>query len=270
MQGGEQQLPAWKSRSAESTRFRNELEGQIWATERVCTDAGIGFELMKRPRLHPRFVVDVSFVSLVNCKSGIWALKIRRGSTTAIAENARDKDVGMKHCMCAALVLSLAFGQTMVTRAKVLIDQMPAAANISSAELDLIATLLENSADDWQRERAPGLRFKRVALSGAKLDAVFVRSTSAQDCGATGNCPVWLLRQRAGAFELLLSDFADDVNLADQRSKGWRNIVLASNRSAESSELRVFVFDDHAYVKATCYEESSSAGHVSSHKISCK
>ena len=42
----------------------------------------------------------------------------------------------------------------MVTRAKVLIDQMPAAANISSAELDLIATLLENSADDWQRERA--------------------------------------------------------------------------------------------------------------------
>jgi hypothetical protein len=229
---------------------------------------------MKRPRLHSRFVVDVSFVSRVNCESGNWELNIRHGFTTAIAENARDKDVWMKHCMCAALLwslaLSLAFGQTRVTRSKVFIDQMPAPANISSAELDRIATLLENSADDWQRERAPGLRFKRVALSGAKLDAVFVRSTSTQDCGATGNCPVWLLRQRAGAFELLLSEFADDVNLAEQRSNGWRNIVLASNRSAESSELRVFAFDDHTYVKVTCYEENSSAGHVSSHKIRCK
>jgi hypothetical protein len=180
------------------------------------------------------------------------------------------KDVWMKHCVCAALLVSLAFGQTMVTRAQVLIDQTPAEANISRVELDLIATILENSADDWQRERAPGLRFKRVALSGAKLDAVFVRSTSAEDCGATGNCPVWLLRQRAGGFELLLTDFADDVNLADQRSKGWRNIVLATNRSAESSELRVFAFDEHTYVTVTCYEESSSAGRVFSHKISCK
>jgi hypothetical protein len=72
VQGGEQQLPAWKSRSAESTRFRNELEGQIWATERVCTDAGIGFELMKRPRLHPRFVVDGFF--RIASKLQIWNL----------------------------------------------------------------------------------------------------------------------------------------------------------------------------------------------------
>jgi len=176
----------------------------------------------------------------------------------------------MKHCICAALLLSLAFAQTMVRGAKVLIDQKPAAANLSSSDLELIATVLENSADDWQRERTPALRFKRVALLGAKPDAVFVRSTSAQDCGATGNCPVWLLRQRSGVFELLLSDFADDVSLADQRGSGWRNIVLGSNRSAETSELRVFAFDDHTYVRVTCYEESSSAGNVASHKISCE
>jgi hypothetical protein len=178
----------------------------------------------------------------------------------------------MKHCLGAALLLflSLAFGQTMVTRAKVLIDQKPAAANLSSAEVELIATILENSADDWQRERAPALRFKRVALSGAKPDAVFVRSTSAQDCGATGNCPVWLLRQRSGMFELLLSDFSDDVSFADQRGSGWRNIVLGSNLAAETSELRVFAFDDHTYVRVACYEESTSSGHVSSHKTSCK
>jgi hypothetical protein len=176
----------------------------------------------------------------------------------------------MKHCICIAVFLSLAFGQTMVRRAKVLIDQKPAAANLSSSDLELIATILENSADDWQRERTPALRFRRVTLSGAKADAVFVRSTAAQDCGATGNCPVWLLRQRSGVFELLLSDFADDVSVADQRGSGWRNIVLGSNRSAETSELRVFAFDDHTYVRVTCYEESASAGHVSSHKIRCE
>lgn len=155
----------------------------------------------------------------------------------------------------------------------VVIDETAALARVSAIEMERIITLLEGDADaDWEPTRASDLRFKRVVLAGPDNDGLLVRATSTSDCGATGNCQVWVLHRSHGKLQLVLSGLAEDVLLAEQKAHGLINIILQANESADSSGLVLCTFDGRKYAARECYKESieGAARKKSIRRIPCK
>src|SRR5437879_4060079 len=98
--------------------------------------------------------------------------------------------------LCSAVILTAQ--DSSPAAESVAVDQTPALAHVSNVEMEQIKTLLESDPDaDWERARASDLRFKRVELAGHNSDGLLVRATSEKDCGATGNCTVWVLQRLA-------------------------------------------------------------------------
>jgi hypothetical protein len=154
----------------------------------------------------------------------------------------------------------------------VLVNQTANEAGIPAPELNRIVAVLESDPQaDWERERVGELRFRRVSLSGSDNDSIIVRSISRQDCGATGNCPVWVFRGAAQELEPVLSDaWVDSVRLAETAERGVRDLVLSANKSAASSTITVFAFNGKSYVQKQCYTElSDSAGRKSIRRTAC-
>ena len=171
------------------------------------------------------------------------------------------------------LLCTLAFGQASAPAGT------PVAINISAEALGLtkdeenrVLDLLESDqAADWDRARASSLRFHYVNLSAGKSDGLLVRSTASSDCGAPGNCPVWLLRKDGSDLQLALSGIADEVLLSEQTSHELRNVVLKANNSADTSEVILFVFDGQKYNSDTCYLETNRGSSAkSTQKVPCK
>ena|SRR5438876_112504 len=156
----------------------------------------------------------------------------------------------------------------------VVINETAALAHVTNIEMERVIALLEGDPDaDWEKARASDLRFKRVVLAGPDNDGLLVRATATSDCGATGNCPVWVLHRSAGNFELVLSGLADDILLAQQKTRGLRNIMLKANESADSTGLVLFTFDGKKYAVHECYRESTGnrgSGQKSVKTIPCK
>ena len=83
-----------------------------------------------------------------------------------------------------------------------------------------------------------------------------MQSTSLNDCGATGNCPIWVLRETNAAVQLVLGNAVGDaIGLQTEKEQGLKNILLSSNQSAKSNFVAVFVFDGQKYSQRSCYEE---------------
>jgi hypothetical protein len=154
------------------------------------------------------------------------------------------------------LICAAAFGQAPVAE-DVPVKDTAAQAHISAAEEDQVFALLEEDTDgEWDPERASELRYKRVSLSDAPNDGIIVQSTSLNDCGATGNCPIWVLRETNAAVQLVLGNAVGDaIGLQTEKEQGLKNILLSSNQSAKSNFVAVFVFDGQKYSQRSCYEE---------------
>ena len=140
-------------------------------------------------------------------------------------------------------------------------------AGISPAERQQIVSALASDPNaDWEEGRASELRYCRVSLSAQKTDGILVSSVSPHDCGATGNCPVWLFKSGEGKLKLILSSaFADRIGIQDSTAHGLRNLVLWANLSAETSEVDLFVFDGERYVRSRCFQakgDGTSPGEV--------
>lgn len=149
----------------------------------------------------------------------------------------------------------------------ILVNKMSKEAGISLAERRQIVSSLASDPDaDWEQDRASELRYFRVSLSVHRTDGILVSSHASQDCGATGNCPVWLFKSGGGRVKLILSNaFADRIGIQNSTNHGLRNLVLWANQSAQTSEVDVFTFDGERYLRSRCYqakEDGISPGEV--------
>jgi len=174
------------------------------------------------------------------------------------------------HGRSAALAaLAMLFAANYVTSAQVAalnaeavsVNQTSRQAAVGAGTVTRIAAALAADPDsDWDRARVGQLRFARVSLSGGGAHEIFVRSIAPEDCGATGNCPVWVFQEKGGELALLLTNaVADSIGLIEA-SGGWRQIALSANQSAETSAVTVYAFNATRYLPRNCYREETHAG----------
>ena len=152
---------------------------------------------------------------------------------------------------------------------EVRINQTASEAHITPSEWDQILDLLDDDSEsDWERERAAELRFRRVPLSDTKAESILVQSISEHDCGATGNCTVWVVRETNGKLELALNGtVADDVRVQNEKSSGLANLVIRANQSANENMVEVFAFDGQRYAAHNCYRETLAEGGTEANSI---
>jgi hypothetical protein len=81
-----------------------------------------------------------------------------------------------------------------------------AKAGISPAQQSEIAKLIEENTADWEHSRITQIQARRVSLSPGKMDGLILHSTAPEDCGATGNCLLTVLRRQGSRWQVVLPD----------------------------------------------------------------
>lgn len=74
-------------------------------------------------------------------------------------------------------------------------------------------------------------------------------------CGATGNCPLWVLQKREGAYKVLLDTrggvqlFAVESNKTD----GFFDVVVSTSESGDGRDLFLYRYRNGTYRLNSCY-----------------
>lgn len=97
----------------------------------------------------------------------------------------------------------------------------------------------------------------RVSLRGRGEAAdVLVRAANFCYCGATGNCLFWVFRATGGSYSLLLqAENVQDFGLLNEKTVGYRDLVVWAHDSADRSPARLYQFDGKEYQEACGWEE---------------
>lgn len=72
-------------------------------------------------------------------------------------------------------------------------------------------------------------------------------------CGATGNCPFWVLRKSEPGYEVLLEGEAQTFTIQGSSTNGFRDIVLSTHGSYSSGGLTNYQYQENAYKDVGCY-----------------
>jgi hypothetical protein len=137
-----------------------------------------------------------------------------------------------------------------------------------SVLISMIARLLAAGSEGMlssaeARRLALQSRARLVDLSLANKPTLVVQATGADaGCGATGNCPMWVIAKNGHAFSILLETQAQTFAVQKASSKGYRNVVFGWHSSATESGLSMYRFDGTAYGIVGCY--LAITGNVSS------
>lgn len=118
-----------------------------------------------------------------------------------------------------------------------------------------IRPYLSDAGDDSQdrlEQEALRTRIKLIDLNEDGTPEVIAQSMVA--CGASGNCPFWILQKDSSGYKLLLDDNAETFTIQTTRTNGYSDIVLALHDSAFEQTLDVYHYSGGAY-KGTpgCY-----------------
>jgi len=94
-------------------------------------------------------------------------------------------------------------------------------------------------------------RVKMIDLNGDGVPEVVAQGMIG--CGATGNCPFWVLRKAEQGYELILKAEAQTFTIQEPSSNGFRDIVLSTHGSYSSGGLSHYQFHEGAYQAVGCY-----------------
>lgn len=136
-------------------------------------------------------------------------------------------------------------------------------AHIAETDRSAIAQVLEKEirpyladlGDDSQKrleEEALSTRIKLIDLDQDGTPEVVAQAMVA--CGASGNCPFWLLRKKAEGYTLLLEDTVETFTVQKTRTNGFSDIVLASHDSAFEETIDVYRYEGGEYKDVGCYD----------------
>ena len=73
-------------------------------------------------------------------------------------------------------------------------------------------------------------------------------------CGATGNCPFWVLGKAKLGYKLLLKGEAQTFTIQTSGTNGFRDIVLSRHGSYSSGDLTHYQYHEGAYHEVGCYD----------------
>lgn len=113
-----------------------------------------------------------------------------------------------------------------------------------------LADLGDDSASRLDEE-AFSTRVKLIDLNQDGTPEVIAQAMVA--CGASGNCPFWILRKEAGGYKLLLDDSAETFTIQKTRTNGYADLVLALHDSAFEQTLDVYHYAKGEYAGGACY-----------------
>ncbi len=139
-------------------------------------------------------------------------------------------------------------------------DQSLRNAKLTEHQRDAIAEQLrpmvadlgfEFESESELRKAARDTRIKMIDLNGDGVPEVVAQGMIG--CGATGNCPFWVLRKAKQRYELILDGEAQTFTIQKSSSNGFRDIVLSRHGSYSSGDLSHYQFHEGAYQKMGCY-----------------
>jgi hypothetical protein len=116
----------------------------------------------------------------------------------------------------------------------------------------LVADLgVEFESESELRKAAQDTRIKMIDLNGDGVPEVVAQGMIG--CGATGNCPFWVLRKAKQGYELILEGEAQTFTIQKPSSSGFRDIVLSRHGTSSSGDLSHYQFHEGAYLAVACY-----------------
>lgn len=110
---------------------------------------------------------------------------------------------------------------------------------------------LEIASESELEKAALDTRIRMVDLNGDGVPEVVAQGMVS--CGATGNCPFWVLRQSKLGYEVLLEGEAQRFTIQHSSHNGFRDIVLSTHGSYSSGGLTNYQYQGHAYKDVGCY-----------------
>jgi hypothetical protein len=106
-------------------------------------------------------------------------------------------------------------------------------------------------SDTELRKAALDTRIKLIDLNGDGVVEVVAQGMIG--CGATGNCPFWILRKTKEGYELILDGEAQTFTIQRSASNGFRDIVLSRHGSYSSGDLAHYQFHKGVYEEMACF-----------------
>jgi hypothetical protein len=104
------------------------------------------------------------------------------------------------------------------------------------------------------RKAALDTRIKMTDLNNDGIPEVIAQGMVG--CGATGNCPFWILQKAPGGYRLLLEGEAQTFTVQKTGTNGFLDIVLGRHASATESILTDNRYKSGIYQDVACYDAS--------------
>jgi hypothetical protein len=83
-----------------------------------------------------------------------------------------------------------------------------------------------------------------------------VQASDNCNCGGTGNCSFWILREKPGGFDTLLAtDMVQTFSMETSTRNGYKDVMTSAHGSAFYSDLALYQFDGKQYRKTHCARE---------------
>lgn len=101
-------------------------------------------------------------------------------------------------------------------------------------------------------EKDSRVAFVRLRRPGPP--AVVAQGLGKESCGATGNCPLWILDKARGHYKLILNGFGQTFTVQNKRTNGFSDIVISMQGSAASSELMLYKYENDQYHRRGCFD----------------
>jgi len=104
-------------------------------------------------------------------------------------------------------------------------------------------------------EEIDSIRIARTSLKPREYN-LLVQASDNCNCGGTGNCAFWIVRQGPDGFETLLkTDMVQSFAVEPSSSNGYKDIMTYAHGSASYGELALYQFDGKQYRKTRCADE---------------
>jgi len=118
-----------------------------------------------------------------------------------------------------------------------------------------VAGISFDTPDSWESE----LRVRRVILGGVEEGLVLQGTTLL--CGGTGNCETFVLRRVNSKWIAMFDEqapVASGFGIGPESSNGIKNLVIATNQSADLDKYTIYKFDGKLYRASQCYEKNKT------------
>ncbi|HET9363902.1 MAG TPA: hypothetical protein VFP71_02840 [Candidatus Angelobacter sp.] len=105
------------------------------------------------------------------------------------------------------------------------------------------------------KEEIESIRIARANLKQGEHN-LLVQASDNCNCGGTGNCSFWILRERSDGFDALLKTFmVQSFAVEPSSSNGYKDVITYAHGSASYGELALYQFDGKQYHKTRCASE---------------